>query len=64
MGHFADPDELFEFFGHELRSVVADDPRPDSWIALTSLLEQHDLGVGFGHGFGDVPAQDCAAASV
>ena len=39
MSHAGDSNELFEVFCDELRSVVGDDSRSDTWVALTGVLD-------------------------
>src|SRR3954447_1029256 len=63
MSHPADPDELLEILGDELRPVVRDDPRPRVGIPLARPLEDR-LDLGFGHALADLPVDDGPAAAV
>src|SRR5262249_30229467 len=59
----ADPDELLEVPGDELRAVVGDDPRRNPGEPLPRSL--HDLlHVGLGHRLAQFPMDDEAATAV
>ena len=63
MSHAAEPDELLEIPGNELRPVVGDDPRE----GLRKLLPRplaNDLDVGFGHRLADLPVHQEPAVPV
>src|SRR5512135_151075 len=63
MGHPADPDELLELPGDELRAVIRDDPRPRPGEALAGPL--HDrLDVPLGHALADLPVDEEPAVAV
>src|SRR5512133_260824 len=63
MGHAADPDELLEIPGDELRAVVRDDPRPGVGVTLAGALSDR-LDVGLGHRRADLPMDDEPAVAV
>jgi hypothetical protein len=63
MGHTADPDELFEVSGDELRPVVRDDPRPRVGIPLARPLHDH-LDVRLGHALANLPVDDEPAVAI
>ena len=63
MSHSADPDELLEVLGDELRPVVRDDPGPRIGIPLAGPLDDR-LDLGFGHALADLPVDDEPAAAI
>src|SRR5438874_447135 len=63
MSHSADPDELLEALGDELRPVVGDDPGPRVGIPLACPLDDR-LDLGFGHALTDLPVDDEPAAAI
>src|SRR5512135_119102 len=63
MSHTADPDELLEILGDELRPVVRDDPGPRVWIPLARPLDDR-LDIGLGHALADLPVDNEPAATV
>lgn len=63
MSHAADPDELLEVPGDELRPVVRDDPGPLAGEAFAGPLEDR-LDLGFGHALAELPVDDEPAAAV
>src|SRR3954453_13756655 len=63
MSHPAEPDELLEILGDELRAVVRDDPGPRVGIPLTCPLDDR-LDLGFGHALADLPVNDEPAAAI
>src|SRR5215471_9906258 len=63
MSHSADPDELLEILGEELRPVVRDDPRPLAGEALASPLEDR-LDLGLGHALAELPVDEEPAVAI
>src|SRR5256886_6393684 len=63
MSHSADPDELLEVLGDELRPVVRDDPGPRVGMTLACPLNDR-LDLGLGHALADLPVDDVPAAAV
>ena len=63
MRHAADPDELLEVLGDELRPVVRNDPGVPAGKPLVRPLNDR-LDVDLGHGLADFPVDDEAAAAV
>ena len=63
MSHSADPDELLEILGDELRPVVRDDPGPLVGEALAGPLDDR-LDLGLGHALADLPVDDEPAVAV
>ena len=63
MGHAAETNELLKILGHELRAVVADDPRLFSGELLARPLDD-GLDILLGHAFADLPMDDEAAIAV
>ena len=63
MRHPADPNELLEVLGDELRAVVGDDPRVDVGERFPRPLDD-DLHVGLGHRLADLPVHHVPAATV
>jgi hypothetical protein len=61
--HSAYTDERLEVPGHDLRSVVADDPGTLTGILLASPLDDR-LHLGFLHGLADLPVNDESAVAV
>lgn len=57
MNHTADPDEILEIPGDELRPVVRDDPGPRVGISLARPLDDR-LDIGPGHALADLPVDD------
>jgi hypothetical protein len=63
MRHPACTDEILEVPGHELRSVVGDDPGVRTGILFASPLDDR-LHLGFLHGLADLPVDDESAIAV
>ena len=63
MRHAADPDELLEVLGDELRPVVRNDPGVHVGKPLACSLNDR-LDVDLGHGLADLSVDDEAAAAV
>src|SRR6185437_10603710 len=63
MSHSANPDELLEILGDELRPVVRDDPGPLAGEALAGPLDDR-LDLGLGHALADLPVDDEPAAAI
>src|SRR4051794_35571543 len=63
MSHPADPDELLELLGDELRAVVRDDPGLGVRVPFARPLDDR-LDVGLGHTLADLPVDDEPAAAV
>src|ERR1700761_4203340 len=63
MSHSADPEELLEVLGDELRPVVRDDPGPRVGIPLACPLDD-SLDLGFGHALADLPVDEEPAATI
>jgi hypothetical protein len=61
--HAADPDELLEVLGDELRPVVRNDPGVHAGKLLARSLNDR-LDVDLGHGLADLPVDYEAAAAV
>jgi hypothetical protein len=61
--HAADPDELLEVLGDELRPVVRNDPGVPAGKPLARPLNDR-VDVDLGHGLADFPVDDEAAAAV
>ena len=61
--HPAYSDEILEVPGHELRSVVGDDPGMLAGILLASPLDDR-LHLGFLHRLADLPVNDESAVAV
>jgi hypothetical protein len=59
----ADPDELLEVLGDELRAVVRNEPGVPAGKPLARPLNDR-LDVNLGHGLADFPVDDEAAAAV
>jgi len=57
MSHPADPDELLEVLGDELRAIVRDDPGLGVWVAFTCPLDDR-LDIRLGHAIADFPVND------
>jgi hypothetical protein len=62
-GHPAQPDELLEVPGDELRAVVRDDPRAAVGVTVAGPLDDR-LDVGLGHRLPDLPVDDESAVPV
>jgi len=60
MSHPADADELFEVSGNELGTIVADDPRMNARVALTSPLDDR-FDVALFHLGANFPVHDRSA---
>src|SRR5260370_22046714 len=63
MSHSADPDELLEVPGDELRPVVRDDPGPRVGESLARPLDDR-LDFGFGHAHTNLPVDDEPAVAI
>src|SRR5258708_11372583 len=63
MSHPADPDELLEVLGDELRAVVRDDPGPRVGESFPGPLDDR-LNLGLGHARADLPVDDEPAAAI
>src|SRR4051794_6926333 len=63
MSHPADPDELLEVPGDELRPVVRDDPGPRIGEPLARPLDDR-LDLGLGHALTDLPVDEEPAVAV
>src|SRR6478609_7495876 len=63
MSHSADPDELLEVLGDELRPVVRDDPGPRVGIPLARPLNDR-LDLGLGQALADLPVDEEPTAAV
>jgi hypothetical protein len=61
--HTADPDELLEVTGYELRTIVADDPGMDVGVSLAGALNDR-FDVGLSHVGPDLPVHDGTAEAV
>src|SRR6516225_10113855 len=63
MGALPQADKFLEVLGHELRPVVANEPRPSNRISFPSTLDDN-LGVGLPHLGTDIPGQDSAGSPI
>src|SRR6516162_4454616 len=63
MSHSADPNELLEVLGDELRPVIRDDPGPRVGISLARPLDDR-LDLGLSHARTDLPVDDEPAAAI
>ena len=63
MSHSADPDELLEVLGDELRPVVRDDPGTCLGKPLANPLNNR-LDLSLGHALADLPVDDEPTAAV
>src|SRR4051812_29888715 len=63
MSHSADPDELLEVLGDELRPVIRDDPGALVGVSLARPPDDR-LRFGFCHAHADLPVDDGPAAAI